>query len=226
MTHALALTHMELDELKQAWQTLDRRLAQQNTLLLHGRKRRTLRARLWPLALGQALQLLFGVLTIVIGVALWRTFTHIPLVLVLGIIVHVYGVVVVIASCVVLSHFARLDSSEPVLALQQRLAELRRAYVVGGAVVGLPWWLLWMVPPAVVAALRVEHGTHGAFPEWLIACFAVGVLGLLGTWWFHRWSRRPGREALAQRLMDGATGGSLRRACAELDALRAFESEA
>jgi hypothetical protein len=224
MNPTIALTPMELDELKQAWQTMDRRLQQHGALLLDERKRRTLRARLWPLALGQVLQLLFGVAMISVGVFLWRTFHELPAVLGSGIVLHVYGVATVAASGVVLAELARLDSALPVLALQQRLARLRRAYVVGSAVVGLPWWLLWMVAPIVVISLR-DVQVPDAAVRWLVASAGVGVAGLLGTWWFHRWMRRPGREALARRMDDGATGGTLRRAQAELDALRAFEAE-
>jgi hypothetical protein len=72
-------------------------------------------------------------------------------------------------------------------------------------------------------------GTHVAacttdrriFSLSILGWSTVGVAGLLGTLWLHRWSRKPGREALAKRLEDGAAGGSLRRAQAELDALKA-----
>jgi len=221
-------TTMELDDLKLAFRTLEQRVQLQEVQLSRALVRRSLKARLRPLALGQILQMVFGIAVILGGVAMWRTFAHIPVVLVCGIILHIYGVATVSAAGVVLAGIQGLDSSLPVVALQRRLAKLRRAYVIGGAVVGLPWWVLWTIPPAVVFALRAEYesGAATAWPAWLVASIAVGVLGLLGTWWFHRFAERPGREALAERLAASATGGSLRRAQAELEALQAFEAEA
>jgi hypothetical protein len=221
-------TTMELDELKQAWQTLDKRLQQQNSLQFDAfreRKAGIIKASLRPLFWGQLVQMLFGIATVVVGVWLWKNFSTISAVLVAGIIVHLYGVATIIASGAVLGGISKIDRSLPVLALQQRLATLRRAYIVGGAVVGLPWWLLWMVPPVVVMSLHAQQTGATVFSPTLLGWSAVGVAGLLGTLWFHRWSRKPGREALAKRLDDGAAGGSLRRAQAELDALKAYEIE-
>ncbi len=219
---------MELDELKQAWQTLDRRLQQQNALqfeALRERKAGTIKASLRPLFWGQLVQMLFGIATVVAGVWLWKNFAAITTVLVAGIIVHLYGVATIIASGAVLGGISKIDRSLPVLELQQRLATLRRTYIISGAVVGLPWWLLWMVPPVVVVSLHAQQTGATAFSPALLGWCAVGVAGLIATLWFHRWSHKPGREALAKRLDDGAAGGSLRRAQAELDALKAYEIE-
>lgn len=219
---------MELDELKQAWQTLDRRLQQQNALqfdALRERKAGIIKASLRPLFWGQLVQMLFGIATVLAGVWLWKNFSSITTVLVSGIVVHLYGVATIIASGAVLGGISKIDRSLPVLELQQRLATLRRTYIIGGAVVGLPWWLLWMVPPLVVVSLQAQQTGATVFSPTLLGWCAVGVAGLVGTLWFHRWSHKPGREALAKRLDDGAAGGSLRRAQAELDALKAYGIE-
>ena len=216
---------MELDELKQAWQTLDRRLQQQHSLQfaeLHERTAGKIRSRLRPLFWGQLLQMLFGIAAIVVGVAIWNTMWMLTPALIGGIVVHVYGIATTAVSGLVLQRIVRIDSSLPVLELQQRLAQLRKTYVISGAVAGLPWWLLWMVPPVIAASLQnAQHGTEG-LPAWLWMSIAVGVLGLLATWGFHHWLHRPGREALATRMDISAAGASLRKAQAELDALRAY----
>jgi hypothetical protein len=216
---------MEPEDLRVAWRALERRVERQGELIVAEITRRAVRRSLWPLVLGQTVQLLFGVATTLVGVWLWRTFQAVPLAFVCGIVVHVYGVAVIIASGVVLGGIQRLDPTLPVVALQERLAKLRRAYVVGGAVVGLPWWVLWTVPPIVVAALRAEADPSLGFPRWLALSLAFGVLGLAATWWWHRWVRRPGREALAARLAASGVGAALRRAQADLDAARAYEAE-
>ena len=219
---------MELVVLKQAWQTLDKRLQQQNALQFDAfreRKAGIIKASLRPLFWGQLVQMLFGIATVLAGVWLWKNFSSITTVLVSGIVVHLYGVATIIASGAVLGGISKIDRSLPVLELQQRLATLRRTYIIGGAVVGLPWWLLWMVPPLVVVSLQAQQTGATVFSPTLLGWCAVGVAGLVGTLWFHRWSHKPGREALAKRLDDGAAGGSLRRAQAELDALKAYGIE-
>lgn len=219
-------TTMELDDLKQAWQSLDRRLERQNALLAmqwRDDRARKLRSSLRPLFFGQLLQMLFGIAMVVAGVWLWKNFSTIAIVLASGIVVHLYGVATIVASGVVLGGISRIDRSLPVLELQRRLATLRKAYIIGGAVVGLPWWVLWMVPPMVLMSLRAHQADGVAsLPPWAWAWLAFGVAGLLGTLWFHRWSRKPGREAMVERLNDSAAGGSLRRAQAELDDLKRY----
>jgi hypothetical protein len=222
---------MDLDELKLAWQSLDQRLQRVETLHLDDvRERRVLAVRtsLRPLALGQSVQLAFGVAMIVVGVMLWSSFTALVPVLVAGLVLHAYGVVTIVAAGTVLGGIVRIDRSLPVLELQRRLAKLRRAYVVGGMIVGLPWWVLWTVIPIVGTSLAAAE--HGAVDPnvwlWIGSSVAVGVGGLVATWAFHRWAHLPGREALAQRLDDAAAGSSLRRAQAELDALQRFASDA
>ena len=66
-------TIMELDDLKQAWQALDKRLEQQNTLNLHLFKQSRLdkmKSGLRPLVWGQAIQIVVGVLLAVFETAI------------------------------------------------------------------------------------------------------------------------------------------------------------
>jgi hypothetical protein len=124
-----------------AWQTLDRRPQQQNALQFDAfreRKTGSIKASLRPLFWGQLLRMLFGIATVVAGEWLWKNFAAITTILVAGISVHLYGIATIIASGTVLSGISSIDRSLPVLELQQRLAKLRRAYIVSGTVVGLP----------------------------------------------------------------------------------------
>jgi hypothetical protein len=219
---------MELDDLKQAWQSLDKRLQQQNALQLadlHERKTGNIRTSLRPLFWGQLLQMLFGIATVVAGVWLWKNFPAITTILVTGILVHVYGVATIIASGTLLGGISRIDRSLPVLELQQRLAKLRRAYILSGAVIGLPWWVLWMAPVIVVVSLKNAQAGVTGLPGWVWISLAACTLGMLATLAFDRWLKRPGREALAKRMEDSAAGGSLRRAQAELDELKRYVEE-
>ena len=225
---------MELDELKQAWQTLDRRLQQQNAMqfqLLREKRIDRMKSSLRPLLLGQIIQILFGVWMTLIGVDVWASHNDVPHLLIAGIVMHVYGVATVIAGGVVCSGIAGIDHAAPVLELQRRLARLRRNYVVSGMCVGLPWWVMW-VPFIMTLAMSATGidiyavaNASSPLANWLNISIAVGVLGLLGTWVFHRWSRHPSRAALAKKLDDGVAGGSLLKAQAEVDSLKAYAEE-
>ncbi len=219
---------MELDDLKLAWKTLDARLQQHNALQLaelRDRKIGRIRASLRPLMFGQIVQILFGAGCVIAGVGMWNTFTAIVPVLLTGIVFHIYGVLTIIAAAIVLGGIARIDHSLPVLELQQRLARLRKAYLISGMVIGLPWWVLWVLPLVAIASLHNAQVGASGLSLWIWLCIAGGIAGILATWLFHRWLQRPGREALAKRVQDSAVGGSLRRAQAELDALKRYAQE-
>ena len=225
---------MELDELKQAWQTLDRRLQQQNVMqfqLLREKRIDRMKSSLRPLLWGQIVQILFGAWMILMGVDVWVSHRDVPHLLIAGLVMHVYGVATVIAGGVVCNGIARIDHAAPVLELQRRLARLRRNYVISGLCVGLPWWLMWvpfiMTLAMSAAGIDIYAVANASSPlaNWLNMSVAVGVLGLFGTWVFHRWSRNPSRAAFRKKLADSAAGGSLRKAQADLDALKAYMEE-
>ena len=73
--------------------------------------------------------------------------------------------------------------------------------------------------------IYVVAGASSPLANWLNISLAVGVLGLFGTWVFHRWSRHPSRAALTRKLEDSAAGGGLREAQTELDALKHYAEE-
>lgn len=225
---------MELDELKQAWKTLDARLALQNQLQLDALRERKvgrIRARLRPLFWGQIVQMLFGVWFIAIGVDVWTHGRDVLHLLLAGLSIHALGLGMVIGGGVICGGILRIDPAAPVLALQRRLAQLRRAHLLAGMWVGLPWWVMWV--PFVMVLAKSATGidvyavaaTSSGAVNWLTISLGVGVLGLLATWAFHRGTLDPRRAALRRKLDDGAAGGSLRRAQAELDELARFAEE-
>lgn len=219
---------MELDDLKNAWRTLDRRAEQQLTLQLHMHREHkldALRRHLLPLVWGHTLQMLFGALLILLAVSVWHRHVHETHLLVAGLVIHAYGIAVVIFGGVMLSRIRGIDYSAPVLGLQKQLASVRRQYVLGGMWVGLPWWLLW-VPCAMLvfmALFGADFYRNAPLVIWLN--LGVGVLGLLATWAFHRWSRHPSRPRLAKWLDDSLAGSSLRKAQGVLDEIARFERD-
>lgn len=216
---------MELDELKSAWQSLDRRLQQQNALNLLAIKQgsaQRMRSSLRPLVWGQAIQMLIGGAGLLVLAPMWIAHRHELAVLISGIVVHAYCVGLIVIGAMVQSQIARINYAAPVLAIQKQLLQLRRTYAVGGAlVVGLPWWFL--TAPLLVVLTRGAIMTTAPSVIWIQ--LAVGAIGLLATAWFHRWSRRPERAELARKLDTSTTGGSIRRAQAAIDELARFERE-
>ncbi len=214
---------MELDEMKLAWQTLDHRLEQQHALnvqIFRDSRTDKMRRGLRPLVWGQALQMLIGAAALLVLAPLWIAYRHDPAVLIAGVVMHLYCIGLIVFGAVVQAHVARIDYAAPVLAIQRQLQKLRRIYSVGGAlVVGLPWWFL--TAPLLVVLSRGAIMRTAPAVIWIQ--LAIGAVGLVATWWFHRWAHRPERAAFGRKLDDSNAGGSLRRALAATDDLARFE---
>jgi serine/threonine-protein kinase len=219
---------MELDELKVAWRTLDRRLEQQNALslkLLVDRRLDTLRSRLRPLYWGQMLQMLFGIVLVVAAAMFWTAHRQVPHLLLAGLCLHLYGIATIVFGGVTLALIGRIDYAAPVLTIQKQLAGLRRFYIRNAMAIGLSWWLLWV--PLLMMFLMGLYGAdlYAHAPSVAYLGLAIGVAGLLFFWWLHRWSRDGRRPLLAKFLSDSMTGSSLRKAQAVLDEIARFERE-
>ncbi|HET9031383.1 MAG TPA: serine/threonine protein kinase [Dokdonella sp.] len=217
---------MQFDDMKSAWQTLDRRLEQQHALNLQMfRDSRTDKARsgLRPLFRGQIVQIFYGMAMILLGVSVWSSHAESTQLLVSGVIVHVYGVVAIMLAGITLGMIRRLDYSAPVLAIQKQLAQLRSFYVRSGMIVGLSWWLFWIPFVACffawLAGVDLFANMGGAI-GWSVA---VGMVGLLATWGFHRWAERSGHSRWVKAMNDSMGGSSLRKAQAVLDEIKRFE---
>ena len=223
---------MEPDDLKLAWQTLSRRLerhdALQTHLLLEQRKQKAL-SSLRPLFWGQVAQMLFGIPFVLLAALLWlrggQSADGLPwTVLAAGVVVQLYGIATVAMAGETLRRMREVDCAQPIVEIQTRLARLRRTYIVNGMLTGLPWWFMW-VPVLVVLAGLGGDDLHARAPGLVWIGLGVGVAGLAATFWFHRWSRDPARPRLAKAMEDSVTGGSLRRARAQIEEIARFEAE-
>lgn len=224
---------MENDELMATWALLGKQLERQSALQwqqLRERRLERVRGSLWPLRIGQVLQiLLLGVPFMLLAALLWHPAGHalapLPVsVLLAGIVVHAYGVAVTVMAGCTLGMIGKIDYAAPVLDIQKQLEKVRRMYIVNGMLAGLPWWFLW-VPITIVLSALAGIDLHARSPETVWAGLGIGVLGLVATAAFHRWSRDPRRPKLAKTLDDGVTGASLRKARLRLEELQAFERE-
>ena len=220
-------TIMELDELKATWQALDRRMQQSNAIqlqLFKDGRFKNMRAGLRPLFWGQIVQILFGVLTILIGVAFWSKHVDVTHLFVTGLILHVYGVLTIITAGMTLGKIRGIDYAAPVLSIQKQVASVRRVYVGSGVVVGYCWWLMW-IPFAVVVFDHLGVDIIAVAPGFIGISVAIGIVGLLAMWGLHCWASNPRSGKFGQHYAESLSGGSVRRAQRILDEVKQFETE-
>jgi hypothetical protein len=219
---------MELDELKSAWQTLDQRLQRDQAIslaLYSHQKLDSTRSSLRPLYAGQWVQLFGGIFVILLAGFLWSTKPTAASVIIAGVIVHAYGIGCVIVAAMVMAAIRRIDYSGAVADIQNRLARVRRAYIVSAIVAGLSWWLLW-IPFLMLLAGLGGIDLYSNAPSLVWIGTALGIAGLLGTRWLYRYSQSKPHSRLGHAVDDALTGRSLQRARACLDEIRRFNTEA
>lgn len=219
---------MELDDLKLAWQTLDRRLEQQNALNLQllkdGRLDKTRRG-LRPLVWGQAAQMLIGVLGALWFAPFWIAHLHEPPLLFAGLVMHAYCIGLIVFGAVMQARIAHIDYAAPVLQIQHELLRLRRTYVIGGMLIGLPWWFLYVPLIMVLAKMGSNANVFDNAPSFVYISVAIGIVGMWLTWLLHRWANHPKHARIGRWLDDAAAGASIRRAQDAVDGLTRFEQE-
>jgi serine/threonine-protein kinase len=218
---------MELDELKSAWQSLERKLDRQHALELHHfRTGRLASARrgLLPLVAGQVTQAAIGLALMAwiapYWVQHWGEWHRVAY----GVALHLYGLMMVLFAGRDLVHIAQVDYAAPVLEIQKRLAALRaqriqaaRAFAIAGCIAWVPLVLV------VFDKLGADLWVHKPM---MVAWFAAsGVGALLFTWALAAWSRLARNARLRKDLDDHAAGRSLTRAQAVLEEIARFEQD-
>ncbi|MFN8010794.1 MAG: hypothetical protein U0P81_05260 [Holophagaceae bacterium] len=218
---------MELDDLKAAWQDLNATLARQNAInlsLLAASRQEGLRRALRPLARGQGVQMTLGALLALTSAAFWVQHRAVPHLLAMGLLMHAYGVGLIVFGARVRSLVAALDFGAPVLELQRRMAALRRFYGLGYLWLGLPWWVLWVVALEMLLMAAFGVDLAARVPGVVITQLASGLAAWGLSLALGAWARRhPSLGPAFLRVIEGA---SLTRARAALDDLARFEAEA
>jgi hypothetical protein len=217
----------DIDDLKQAWQQLERRLERQHALAFEqfkdGRMRQMQRG-LRPLYWGQIVQLAVGAACMVASVRAAYLHWPVPHVLAAAAVMLVYGLVAIEFAARTLRQLSRLDPTAPVVAIQAQLAAMRRWYVLSELIVGLPWWFLWL-PAFMVAAGLAGVDVFARAPRLLTYAAVIGVAGLALTFAFHWLARRPGWPRLARYADESMVAASLRRAQAAVDEVQRFAAD-
>jgi hypothetical protein len=176
---------MDLAELTTAWQTLDRRCAEQ-ALEIQSLRRQTridaLRLRLRLFGASQIIQLVVGIAFCFWGGG-WAADHWGQWHLVLwGAATNAWGIALIVGASLQLAHAANIDPAAPVVDSQRALLTLRRTRIacermlfVGGAFLWAPvlflicaefGWDLWVTRPGVVIANAAFAVVLAAFAWW------------------------------------------------------------
>ena len=213
---------MELDDLKLAWQTLDRRMDLQNALFLHQFKQDRLdkmRSRLRRLYWGKIVQILFGDALIYFGIMCAIHYRDLPHLLACSLFMLAYGLLTVIFGGVTLGKVVSIDYAAPVVEIQKRIGALHRIYGLASLCLGLPWWFLWIAIFALEMKANVGIDLFVTLPAFIWINAGIGVVGFVATVWYLR--RRHARSA--GMADDSDSPHSLREAKGELDEIERFE---
>jgi hypothetical protein len=217
---------MELDELKSAWQTLDRHMQRQSILdLLAFRERKLdkvssgMRRMYW----GKIVQILFGDALIYFGIIGVMRYLTVPHLLFCSAFMLAYGVLIVVLGGVALGRISRIDYAAPVLEIQKRVGALHRFHIIANLCAGLPWWFLWIAIFALEVKANLGVDLFVTVPEFVWISVAIGLVGLFASMWFYRRSRDPRHPAAAHALESATAPRSLRDARNALEEIARFE---
>jgi hypothetical protein len=217
----------ELDDLKLVWQNLNRNLERQHALALHQFKESKLarsRSGFRPLVIGQVIQVICGALLAAISARFWANHLGTPHLMVYGILLHAYGVMLIVFAVRDLVLIHEVDYGAPVIAIQKQIARLRAWHQRAGIWFAVAGCFIW-----VPLILMIFHGmgvdvwmTKRDVVYWF---FFSGFVCLALTYGLVWWSRRPGQARLANYLRESSAGRSVNRAQAMLEEIERFERE-
>ncbi|MEL6109892.1 MAG: serine/threonine-protein kinase [Planctomycetota bacterium] len=163
-----------------------------------------------PLFRGQLLQIVFGLLIIVIGAQCWAQNIQVPHRLVCGIITHVYGILMIAQAANVCTRISRLDYTQSIDEIRDKLESVRSGYLRAGVLVGFVWWLMW-IPLAVAIGFDAVM-----YPGCLYVSLVIGVIGMLGSVLLY-YRALTSDQATADKWTRQFSGSSLNSASLLLD---------
>ena len=220
---------MELEDLKSAWEQMERRVDVAETTLREFRQERavgTAHRLLMHVTAGQTVQAALSVASIVLVAPFWVEHRHTPHLLIAGLSLHLYFVGMICACAMQIILLGQIYYTESVVTCQQRTLKLQRLRILLGLALGLPWWILW-VPAMMVGAQRfVGIDLYRASPGWIQLSLAVGLVGIVASILVARLlDANPFKRGAARSLVDALSGRSLARALRQFEEIRRFERE-
>lgn len=216
----------ELNDLKAAWQTMNRNLERQHALALHQFKQSNLarfRSGLRPLAVGQIIQLICGAILAGLSAQFWAGHIGSFHLMTYGILLHGYGVMLAGFAVRDLMLIHAIDYSAPVVAIQKQLAALRAWHVRTGTWFAITGCFIW-IPLMLVVFYWLGADVWSAKPE-VVSWFLLNGIVAAGLAYWLVYMTRHGQGRFAKYLQASAAGRSVKRAEAALDEIARFEKE-
>ena len=139
-----------------------------------------------PLFRGQILQILVGVAMIALGAQCWARNMQVTHRFSNGIILHVYGVIMIVSAAAVCARIKQIDYAKPVDQIRSRLSRVLSLRIFLGPIIGFAWWLLWI--PLCVA---IGFDAVVLYRTSLIPSVVIGAVGLIASTWLYCWALRP-----------------------------------
>jgi uncharacterized membrane protein len=170
-------------DIRQIWADIGQRLDTQETLIradrADRRNRAATRSSRWAIT-GQIGQIAVGALIILFVAGLWARLPTDPIVLLCGVLLHLYGIAAIAVAGRAIDYVRAIDFDKPVLESQLSLARAEKALVVSRLVAGQPWWFLWI---AVAVVLLGKAGIGFAPDDAAATMIMLGasVLGMIVT---------------------------------------------
>jgi hypothetical protein len=213
---------MELDELKASWQGLDRRVEERILRkLLSETISRKARWRLAPVLIGAVFNMIIGAWFALAWGKFWSAHLATPLVAGAGIVLHAASIGLIVIGMVRLVLVLRIDYTQPVLAIQRSLARLQEFEARSFHAV---WFACWVLVPAALVAIVMGLAGVDLWDRargYLLANFAVCLVGGLAPPLLHHWARRRGSK-LAARMDAFLLSHSIARARAAIAEIDEF----
>ena len=197
---------MDIDDLKRAWSRVRVEYVVREA------------ARPWSLYLGLVAWALF----VLAAGSFWFDHREVTHLLVAGLVLHAYGIVVIVVRVTQAREVSAIDYTAPIVTVQRRLAEIHRGRIKVSLVLGLAWWLLW-VPSMMVLAALAGIDLYAGSPAWMWSSLGIGVVGIIGSVVFARWvAGRAVQSPAWRRVIDDLAGRSLLRAARDLEDVTRF----
>lgn len=217
---------MELDEFRQQWQEMDRKLDRSialNLRLLTEKRTRRSKLRLVPMLLLQPVQIVIGLALTIFFARFWAAnLDALPLVI-SGVFLHALSVGLIIDAVVRTLLIVRINYSAPVVKIQRYLALLRR-WEIRSFKWG--WVAVWLAPSALLlvgAKLSANLNLWSVAPRVIIYTAIGSVVGVGLSYLFDLWARRSPRLGAAMNSM--YVGYSIAGAQGALDEIDEFARE-
>ncbi len=170
-----------------------------------------------PLFRGQILQVIIGVLLILLGAQCWARNLQIPHRVINGVILHVYGILVISQGALVCTRIKRIDFSKPVSDIRSKLDSVRAGYLRAGVIIGFAWWLMWI--PVCVA---IGFDAVVIYANSLVVSLLIGVVGFIVSIWLY-WRTLKSEDKASQAWKMKLSGESIANAYLALEEIESAQ---